>query len=269
VTFSARFAGLVCLLLCSSLADAGGFSAMVSPPRFEDVAKPGTTWRNVVEITNVSTQSAHFAFKTADWQLDAQGAAVFSDTLAPGSCRPWVGIEAPEITIPTNGRRRYRFEVAIPANAPAGECRFALMMDGDPEVVPGSTSLPVAGRLGIIVYLQLGDAAPMLQLVGSHARSVQGRVVPVLQVRNSGNAHGRLDGFIEGRDGSGHKIVLTPAGLPILPGETRDIPLTSEADNSHAAVPTIVWPLHLKGRLDWGSQHLDLDTTILDTTVAQ
>ncbi len=242
---------------------------MVSPPRFEDTAKPGTTWRNVVEITNVSTQSAHFAFRTADWQLDAQGSAAFSDTLVPGSCRPWVGIEAPEVTIPANGRRRYRFEVAVPANAPAGECRFALMMDGDPEVVPGSTSLPVAGRLGIIVYLQLGDAAPMLQVVGSQARKVQGHVVPVLQVRNSGNAHGRLDGFIEGRDRSGHKIVLTPAGLPILPGETRDIPLTPQADNSHTAVPTIVWPLHLKGRLDWGSQHLDLDTTIVDTTVAQ
>ena len=242
---------------------------MVSPPRFEDTAKAGTTWRNVVEITNVSTQSAHFAFRTADWQLDAQGSAVFSDTLVPGSCRPWVGIEAPEITIPANGRRRYRFEVAVPANAPAGECRFALMMDGDPEVVPGSTSLPVAGRLGIIVYLQLGDAAPMLQVVGSQARKVQGHVVPVLQVRNSGNAHGRLDGFIEGRDRSGHKIVLTPAGLPILPGETRDIPLTPQADNSHTSVPTIVWPLHLKGRLDWGSQHLDLDTTLVDTTVAQ
>jgi hypothetical protein len=63
--------------------------------------------------------------------------------------------------------------------------------------------------------------------------------------------------------------VLTLAGLPILPGETRDIPLTPQADNSHTAVPSIVWPLHLKGWLDWGSQHLDLDTTILDTTVAQ
>lgn len=249
-------------LLPAHAAKAAGFSAMVSPPRFEDSAKAGTTYRNVVEITNVAAQSAHFAIATADWEFDAQDTAIFPDALSPDSCRPWVGIEAADITIAANARRRYRFEVAVPPGTADRECRFALMVNGDPENVPGKTALPVAGRIGIIVYLAIGGAAPQLSVSGSQARDVQGRIVPVLRIHNSGNAHGRLDGFIGGRDASGRKFALAPSNLPILPGETRDIPLSPEGDNDAMPAPAIVWPLALKGHLDWSGHRLDIDTSI-------
>ena len=127
---------LVLSLLYAANSMAQGFSALVSPPRFEDTAKAGTTYRNVVEISNVSGSAAHYTLKTADWSLDDKGAAVFSETLAPDSCRPWVGIEAPEITVAANGKRRYRFEVVVPPEAPNSECRFAIMLEGDPEQLP-------------------------------------------------------------------------------------------------------------------------------------
>lgn len=57
---------LAACALFASAVSAQGFSAVVSPPRFEDSAKPGTTYRNVVEIDNVSAESAHFTVKTAD-----------------------------------------------------------------------------------------------------------------------------------------------------------------------------------------------------------
>src|SRR5262245_12816144 len=116
------------LLLLSGVASAEGFSALVSPPRFEGKAAPGETYRNVVEITNVSDQATRLSVHSADWTLDAHGGAVFSDALAPGSCRPWVGIEAPVIQLLPQAKRRYRFEVAVPEGTPSGQCRFALMI---------------------------------------------------------------------------------------------------------------------------------------------
>ena len=81
--FRLDIAGL--LLAAGALAPAGagaqGFSALVSPPRFEDQVKPGTVYRNVVEISNVSGAAAHYTLKTADWHLDAQGSAVFDTAL--------------------------------------------------------------------------------------------------------------------------------------------------------------------------------------------
>lgn len=253
-------AALACA--CPLLAGAQEFAALVSPPRFEATARAGTTYRDVIEINNVTAQRAHFTVRTADWTLDAGGAPSFSDALAPGSCRPWVGIEAADIHVPGNGRLRYRFEVAVPADAPDGQCRFAIMIEGDPQPAPGNVSLPVAGRIGVIVYVTVGDARPRLELLDQRVVAVEGRPLPVLRVRNGGNAHGRLLGLVDGVDARGRTAVFEPASLPILPGETREIVLTPRADDAQSAPPPIAWPLALKGRLEAGTERLPLDVTL-------
>lgn len=106
-------------------ASAQGFAALVSPPRFEVRAKAGDRSRQVVEISNASGQPARLNIKTADWALEPDYSVSFNDALQPGSCRPWVAIERREITIPGGGKYRYRFEISPPADATAGECRFA------------------------------------------------------------------------------------------------------------------------------------------------
>ncbi|MFC0676342.1 hypothetical protein ACFFGH_00575 [Lysobacter korlensis] len=251
-----------CGLVLSTAAPAQGFSALVTPPRFEDSVKPGATYRNVIEITNVSDRAARYTLQTADWTLDQGASAVFSSELAPGSCRPWVGIEAPEISVAPNAKRRYRFEVAVPADAPAGECRFAIMIEGDPTAASGPVAVPVSGRIGVIVYVAIGDAAPRFELLGSATREHEGRVVPVLRVRNSGQAHGRMDGFIEGRDASGRSYAFAPSNQPVLPGETREIVLIPQHDTEGAAAPTLAYPVRIDGELDIGAQRLDIETTI-------
>ena len=112
-------------------AHAQGFAAIISPPRFELFVKPGEKTRQVIEITNASTQLAKYYLKTADWALDKNGGVSFDETLQAGSCRPWVAIEAREISVSGGGKYRYRFEIAVPADAPPGECRFALLVEGD------------------------------------------------------------------------------------------------------------------------------------------
>ncbi len=257
-------------LLCASLAlaagavstaaGAQGFAAVVSPPRFELAVKPGEMVRQVVEITNAGMQPATFRVRTADWTLGTDASVVFSDTLAPGSCRPWVAVERKEIAVSGGGRYRYRFEVQAPADALPGECRFAVMIEGDEQAVRTASGLkvPVNGRIGVIVYVAVGAAAPNLQIVGTTTAETDGQRAPVLKVHNGGNAHGRLGGFLSGVDANGQRRDFAPSTLPILPGETRAIALVSDAGPANGS--EMVFPVRIQGTLEWGSgQRIELD----------
>src|SRR5271157_6377388 len=154
-------------VVLSASVRAQGFAALVSPPRFELATKPGKTLRSVIEVSNRSTASGRYLIHTADWTLAPDFSVTFQDDLQPGSCRPWVAIERPEIVVPGAGTLRYRFEVAVPADAPAGECRFAVMIEGaEPSVAHGKgLDIPVTGRIGVIVYVVIGDGAPDLEIL--------------------------------------------------------------------------------------------------------
>ena len=247
-------------LLCATGVAAQGFAAIVSPPRFELTAKPGEKVRQVVEIGNAGTQAAKYHFKTADWTLDKTGGVSFDESLQPGSCRPWVAIEKREVTVAGGGKYRYRFEVAPPADAPTGECRFALLIEGDEQTVKAANGppVPVAGRIGVIVYLSIGGAVPKLELVGSQVATINGEATPVLQIKNTGNAHGRLDGFLSGTDAGGKKLEFSLSTLPILPGETRGISLIVNRGEQEA--PTkIKFPITVRGNLEWADKSVPFE----------
>ena len=250
-----RTTGCAAILVASlmPLAPAAqGFAALVSPPRFELTAKPGEKLRQVMEVTNAGARAAKYKLKTTDWSLAEDGAVRFDDALGPGSCRPWVAIESKQITVGAGGKYRYRFEVSPPADTPAGECRFAIMIEGDEQTVqsPNGPSFPIAGRLGVIVYVVLGDAAPKLEVTGTRVAPVNDAPVPVITVKNTGNAHGRITGFLSGTDASGKKLEFTPSSLPILAGESRAISLVPYGDKDE--VVRIAYPVTVKGKLEWG-----------------
>jgi len=240
-------------------AQAQGFAAMASPPRFELRMKPGQTARDIVEISNASTAVGRYRVRTADWSLTADASVTFYDALQPGSCRPWVAIERPQIQVPSAGRLRYRFEVAVPPDAPSGECRFALMVEGEDTVSAQSSGLviPVSGRLGIIVYVTVGEARPQLEVIESTTTLVNGERLPAVRVRNTGNAHGRLSGFLSGTDAQGRGLEFSPSSFPVLPGETRTIALTATAGRDEAV--RIAYPVTVRGLLEWDNGRLELD----------
>lgn len=239
---------------------AQGFAAIISPPRFELFVKPGEKTRQVIEITNASAQLAKYYLKTAEWALDKNGGVSFDETLQAGSCRPWVAIEAREISVSGGGKYRYRFEVATPADAPPGECRFALLVEGDEQAIKATNGppVPLAGRIAIIVYVTVGNAAPKLEVVASQVALVDGEATPVLQVKNAGNAHGRLDGFLSGTDASGKKLEFTISTLPILPGETRVILLTVTRGERDAPVK-VAYPITIRGKLEWSDKSIPFE----------
>lgn len=248
---------LAVLLFASFLkqAVAEDFAVIATPPRFELAGKAGAVTRHVIEITNASATPSKYSIKTADWSLDANGGTVFNDALAPDGCRPWVALERLEISVPSGAKYRYRFEVKPPANTPPRECRFAIMISGAEQTAktPDGLSFPFSGRLGVIVYVAIGDVKPKLSVVGGEVKTIEGVSKPTIAVQNTGNAHGRLSGFLSGTDAEGKKMEFAPSGLPIMAGETRAISLDiQQLENS--PVLTIKYPITIRGKLEWEGQ---------------
>jgi P pilus assembly chaperone PapD len=241
------------LACAATSAAAQGFAAAVTPPRFEVTGNAGQTARHVVEIINAGATPATYNVRTADWSLSEEAAVTFYDTLQPGSCRPWVAIERPKVSVSAGGRVRYRFEVTPPAGTPAAECRFALLIEGEEPAMAqmGSFSIPVSGRIGVIVYVAVGDAAPKLELIAAETANINGKPTPSLRVRNTGNAHGRISGFLTGTDATGHELEFTPSTFPVLPGETRLLALGAQDARDQSVTPLL--PVTVRGTLEWGS----------------
>ena len=256
-----RLFAISALALSATAASAQGFAAYITPPRFELQLKAGEASRQVVEIQHAGSQKGQYRLYTNDWTYRPDQSVDFSEALAPDSCRPWVAIERRELTLEPGARYRYRFEIAPPPDTPPRECRFALMIEGlDTTRVQGDLNFPVGGRIGVIVYAAVGGAAPQLSITGMRVVTVQGQPTAVVDVRNSGNAHGRLEGFVNGTDASGQRVEMAPADLPILPGETRPVAIVPVVDSGKPA-PALRFPLSIKGRLEWGKNSLPLDAT--------
>ena len=239
------------LLSVASSVAAQGFNALASPPRFELTAAAGDRSRNVIEITNAGVQPSKYRIRTADWTLTPDASVTFYDALQPSSCRPWVSIERNELTIPGGGRARFRFEIAPPADARSGECRFALLIEGDEPVVTSGDAfrIPVRGRLGIIVYVAVGDAAPRLEVVEIGLDVVGNKRVPTIWVRNTGDAHGRIGGYLTGTDAKGRELEFAPSTFPVLPGETRALALAAQLGPNETVDPEL--PVTVQGTLEW------------------
>ncbi len=259
-----------CLALCASGAHA--FSALVSPPRVETQAKPGQTIRQIIEITHAASTPGKYKLYTNDWRLDSAGGVEFFDDLQPGSCRPWVALERRELSLGAQGKSRYRFEVTPPLDAPEGECRFVIMIEGETQDIQSQNiNLPVAGRIGVIVYVAIGKAAPKLEVLGTSITKTGTATLaalgnPVIEVRNSGNATGRLSGFLSGTDAAGKKLEFSPDGVPLLPGATRRVALVPSVPGSNAtagnaaasgaAAVQVQYPVTIEGQLEWGSERV-------------
>jgi hypothetical protein len=257
---------LPCFCLYNT-AQGAGFSAMVSPPRFELKGKPGEVIRQIVTIENGGDMAESFAIRTADWDLsDDGGVTVHSPELQPDSCRPWARLERRAIRLQPHFDKRFRFEIHIPEQAPEGECRLAILVEpGDTEDVLATARnirFPVQGRIAVIVYVNVGGAKPDLAVksLALH-EGTDGQPFPVVILENTGNAHGRPDGFLEGRDSTGKRVDLAVAQTPILPGQTRAIRIVQIPAEGQSAVG-LKPPLDIKGIIEWDGGQQQIEATL-------
>lgn len=256
---SAKALGLT--LLCGVLgalpALAGPFEVAVSPSRFEVSGKSGGRVGQALTIHNIGAQPTELALRTIDWTYTPTGQIAYYDELVPGSCRPWVTLERKTVKIAARSKLSFRFQVDVPPGSPRGECRFMLAVEGvEPAhkaLVEGgnaSLSLPVSGRIAVAVYMAVDGAEPKLTMEQFGLMDIKGKRTPVVTVTNAGDAHGRIDGSLDATDARGLKFELLPEGTPILPGQTRTLPLMARAEGNQAP-PEFALPLKASGTLEW------------------
>lgn len=267
--------GLTLLLAAATTLTAvparAGFDVSVSPPRLELHAKPGDTVRQTISINNLGNDPGRYLTKTADWELGPSGEALLQEG-APkqGSCRPWVRLERHEIGVAPGDTRDYRFEVHVPPDVKNGECRFALLVSSNAGTVTPSgasfISIPIVGRLAVIVYVTIGDAKPVMKLERIAMQKVNGKHLPMATFRNSGDAHGRVSGHLEALDVNRHKVDLIADGSVILPNSARGITLTPmDWSSGEGKPPTfdLTPPMHVRGTLQFlGGGEVKIDQVL-------
>ena len=154
----------------------------------------------------------------------------------------------------------------MPAGTPPGECRFALLIEAPPEddvkAKASSLTLPIHGRIAIVVYVKIGGAQPVLKIRDMVLDTHNERLTPVAIVENTGNAHGRTAGYFEARDTSGKHIEFEVTPLPILPGQTRRIPFFQPTIDERPP-KEFTAPLKLSGSLDWTSGSVKIKQRLL------
>ena len=267
-TVTARLLLIATLIFSgSAIASDKGFTGGVSPSRFELTSKPGDVLRKSIKIYNLGVRPSQFKVRTMDWSYSPEGQISFQDELAADSCREWVALERHKINVVPDPQRprSFRFEIQVPEDAPAQECRFALMMEGTEDTHTaafegGQVSLPVAGRIAVIVYVGVGKVDPDISVGRISVQQVNRRLLPVLRVRNEGLAHGRLDSDLVAKTADGKRVPLTIATSPILPGQTRYLAL------SPAAGTNLSYPLTIKGKVYSDANSTDIEETLLSET---
>lgn len=252
---------------CSS-AFAGPFEIAVIPSRFEVTAKPGGRIGQSLDIQNVGSAPTEVSLRTIDWSYSEDGNVTYHDELVPNSCRPWVALERKLVKLGAQEKKSFRFQIDPPADAVRGECRFMIAIEGVEAASKASIqqgnvglNLPVSGRIAVAVYVAINGAEPKLEMSKIDVQEIKGTRTPVVIVRNTGDAHGRLDGLLDAKGGDGKELQLVPDATPILPGQTRTLVLTPKGE-PNAKPPVLVFPIHARGSLDWDNGSFKVDAEL-------
>lgn len=252
-----------CGLLLATVGFAAGnawaapFEIAVAPSRLELTAKGMQRLGRSLQIHNLGLSASDVVVRTVDWSLSPDGRLSMHDELLPGSCRPWVTLERNAVRVLPRSQSQFRFQVDVPVDAPRGECRFMIAIEGlEPahqSVLEGggtSLSLPVSGRIAVAVYVAVNGAKPKLELQALDTVTTEGQRLPRVLLRNSGEAHGRLEGVLDATDATGRVFELRPDGGPVLPGQSRGLVLQPRSEDGKP-LRDLRFPLKLKGTLEW------------------
>jgi fimbrial chaperone protein len=264
-----RFGCAIGMALAATASLAAPFEVAIAPSRFELQGRNTQRLGQNLEIHNIGNEATEIAVRTIDWSYSEEGNVSYHDDLQPGSCRPWVTLERRTMKVAARTKVNFRFQVDVPLDAKRGECRFMLAVEGvEPAykaIIEGggaSMSLPVSGRIAVAVYVAVNGAQPKLQLRQVGMQDIRGTRTPVVTVTNAGDAVGRLEGAIEAKDAKGVAFELAPEGTPILPGQTRVLPLTSRLPNQPNIQHQPALPIKASGTLDWELGGFKIDTEL-------
>lgn len=227
---------LPCLISLSFAPETyGGFSLGISPVRWEAEGRPGDTLRNVVTLNSGTRAIQKVVISAGYWTLNEAGVPVFDrpDTM-PDSAASWVRFHPQEVTVYPRQRKTVRISIRIPEETPSGSYLVALFFQPPAEEQAGESGAAtvfIRGRLALPIYVRVGDARPDGKILEAAWKTLDGKgQLPALKVNNQGNAHLRMNGFFSAHSSAGAKFEGIVPGLPLLPGQSRWIPLEFQGE---------------------------------------
>lgn len=248
--FSARAFLLAAATALASL-PASGFGIGLQPTTVEIDVVPGDRNRQVINIANVHTeQTISLTLGLADWSLDESGQIRLSP---PGddpksSAANWARFSPAFITLEPGESEQIIVDMTTPSRlSKSGDFRFALIASTIlPEERTGQSGVWKKYQIASLFYLTTGPANSEPKITNSQIVTKEDGVSTLtLKVENNGNAHARLNGYIEIGDGAkpetvkiGNLVVLDQASrnyVARLPkGTPADAQIKVKLDNIFA-----------------------------------
>lgn len=179
------------------------FGIGLQPTTVEMTVVPGDRNRQVVNIANVHTeQTISLTLGLADWSLDEDGQI----RLAPpgedakSSAADWARFSPAFITLKPGESEQIIVDMSTPSRLKrSGDYRFALLASTIlPEERSGQSGVWKKYQIATLFYLTTGPAASEPEITQSQILTDEdGKTTLELQIENKGNAHARLNGYIE------------------------------------------------------------------------
>jgi len=205
---------------------ANAFGVGVQPSTVEMTIKPGDRQRQVVTVGNVhKTKTISLTMGLADWTLDNDGKLVLG---APGegerSAAEWVRFSPASVTLKPETSQDVTVEISAPYKIEnKGDHRFALLATTMlPELDARGEVSGVWNRyqLASLFYLTLtpSKSLPEVTSVALHPET-PGMVT--MKIKNTGDAHARLQGTAFVKDTEGDVVAEAPLNAVVLDGGKR------------------------------------------------
>ncbi len=210
-------------LIYSPLANA--FGVGVQPSTVEMTIKPGDRQRQVVTVGNVhKTKTISMTMGLADWTLDKNGKLELAPPGdMPRSASEWVRFSPASVTLKPGTSQDVTVEIAAPYKIQdKGDHRFALLATTMlPELNDRGEASGVWNRyqLASLFYLTLTPSESLPEVTSLVLNKRESLLT--MEIKNSGDAHARLQGAAKVKNTAGDLISETPLNAVVLDGGER------------------------------------------------
>jgi hypothetical protein len=163
----------------------------------------------------------------------------------------WIRVHPEELSIYPRQRKTVRVSIQIPDETPSAGYRAAVFFEpgeSGGKAKHGSAGVFLRGRVALPIYVTVGDARPHAEILEAAWKATQ-EATPALALRvhNKGNAHLRMKGIFSAYTSSEKRLEGIVSSVPVLPGQTRWIPLAFRGQS-----PALHSDVHLKLLVDLG-----------------
>lgn len=188
------FVLLIALVQVSHAQESAGFS--ISPPSFEVSANPGDTIKNVVKVTNITTNPIALETLSKDFiAVGNEGAVELLDENSSFSLASWVSFEVDTITLQPKQTALIDYQIKVPDNAEPGGKFASLIFRTVPPKNTEVTGATLAQEIGALVLMRVaGDAkeyAKISEFKSDRSIYEYGPIEFTLIVKNEGSVHVR------------------------------------------------------------------------------